>query len=167
MIIVEGFDGSGKTTAALKLSEWMAFKYLHAGSKPDDVTASLDRCHARMGMPVVQDRITHISEAVYGLLTRRENAKLALERLSDLMAAKLLVYCRPSITTILKNVYEHKMKAHDIPEDVDAFKLNAELLIQEYDATIDYARRYVSVVVYDYTKTRIDILRACTRMIHT
>jgi hypothetical protein len=119
-----------------------------------------------MRLSIVQDRVTQISEAVYGMLTRFNNAETARARLSDLSTARLLVYCRPPIGVILANLAEHDLKAHDIPEDVAHFKENARFLIDQYDSIIESARDYVQVTTYDYTLHQSDeLLHFCMRIL--
>lgn len=155
MIIVEGYDGSGKTTAAEKLAERFSLTLFHAGGPPNttlDVMSCMARAQARMAQKVVQDRVTHVSESVYGMLCRPRHCALALSRIPDLRFARVLLYCRPPDEQILENLVDHRMKGHDDPDHVAFVKAKARDLIRVYDTVIEMARQHVCVLVYDYTK---------------
>lgn len=161
MIIVEGYDGSGKTTAAEKLAERFSMTLFHAGGPPNtelDVMSCLARANSRMVRHAVQDRVTHISESVYGMLCRPRHSALALSRISDLRNARVLLYCRPPDGKILDNLIGHKMKSHDEADHVSFVKAKAPQLIQVYDTVIEMARQHICVLVYDYTKVNDDFL---------
>lgn len=155
MIIVEGYDGAGKTTVAEKLSNRFGLMLHHAGGPPetvDDVMSCLARARGRMVRQTVQDRVTHISEGVYGMLCRPRNSALALSRVSDLGLARVLVYCRPSDGVILNNLLTHRLKTHDTQKHGEFVRDKAPELINVYDTVVEMARGHVVVLTYDYTK---------------
>ncbi len=160
MIVVEGFDCSGKSTLVDKLQRWTGFAAKHSGGPPRDLNHTrrcLARCAGRMTQPVIQDRVTHLSEGVYGMMHRPGMAALAISRLEDLRLARLLVYCRPSTATILDRLAHHRLKGDDTPEHVEFVTRHAETLICLYDALIHIAAQHVDVYFYDYEKARCDI----------
>jgi len=65
MIIIEGMDGCGKTTAAKRIAEITGLEYRHMGPPPKD----FDHVNSYVDLigPCVQDRF-HAGEHVYGRL---------------------------------------------------------------------------------------------------
>lgn len=159
MIVVEGYDCTGKSTLVDKIQGWTGFTTTHTGGPPQDLN-HVRRCLARhavlMTQPVVQDRVTHVSEGVYGMLTRPSMAALALSRVSDLRFARLLIYCRPDIRTILDRLVDHRVKAHDTDEHIKYVLASAQAMIAIYDTVIEMARPYVDVIFYDYKRSNTD-----------
>jgi hypothetical protein len=160
MLIVEGYDCTGKSTLVEKVQRWTAFATVHSGGPPRDlnhVRRCLARCASRMTRPCIQDRVTQVSESVYGMLCRPSMAALALSRIGDLRMARLLIYCRPGIETILAKLTVHTAKGeYDTPEHVQHVLSNAQAMIAIYDTVIDLARQHVDVFVYDYERPNID-----------
>lgn len=154
MIVVEGFDGSGKSTLAARIAEHLKWTVLHTGGPTID-TRDVDRCLyrslTRMKGQNVQDRITHISESVYSMLDRPEQAALALGKIHELKDARVVVYCRPPTAFLLKEVMSHKPKEHESWTHVQGLKKNAPALISIYDCVIAIVSRHTRVIRYDRT----------------
>lgn len=165
MIVVEGYDCSGKSTLVGKLDAWTDNFYAikHSGGPPTDlnhVRRCLARCLHRMSYHVIQDRVTQVSESVYGMMARSTMSALALSRIGDLRHARLLIYCRPDRATILEKLSDHKIKPHDSPEQIVYVLRHAEDMISIYDTVIEMARQHVDVFKYDYQNpTHDDQLR--------
>jgi len=160
VIVVEGYDCTGKTTLVEKISTWTGFVVRHSGGPPKDlnhVRRCLARCASRMTGPIIQDRVTQVSEGVYGMLCRPSMSALALSRVSDLRFARLLVYCRPGIETILNRLQTHQLKDHDSVEHAEYVLRKAETMIAIYDTVIEMARPYVDVFVYNYERVNVDM----------
>lgn len=161
MIVVEGYDCSGKSTLVGKLDAWTDNFYAikHSGGPPTDlnhVRRCLARCLHRMSYHVIQDRVTQVSESVYGIIVRPAMSALALSRIGDLRHARLLIYCRPDRATILDTLGRHKAKAHDTPEHIEHVLAHATTMINIYDTIIEMARQHVDVFKYDYQNTTHD-----------
>lgn len=161
MIIVEGYDCSGKSTLVKKLRHTTGFNAPHSGGPPRDLSHArrcLARCAMRMTQQVIQDRVSQVSAAVYQMLTKPDIASLALSRMDDLRLARLLIYCRPATATILARLSDHRPKAeYDTPEHIAYVVSQAETMIRLYDTVIEMARRYVDVFVYDYEDLKDDL----------
>src|SRR5690606_42074312 len=98
MIIVEGFDASGKTTLANEIGRAMGWQVLHTGGPTrdeGDVYACLFRCYQRVRMRCVQDRVTPISESVYSLLHRPAKAAIDIDALKDTRPAMVGGFAGP------------------------------------------------------------------------
>lgn len=145
MIILEGFDNSGKSTLANKLG----LPVKHAGGPPKDfkqLVANLEEQLEHCGKPVILDRVTCISDQVYGNKMFDSHLQAYLRQMLKCKNT-VLVYCRPPIETIL-NFSDHQVKAHDTEEHLEDIKSNAIKYIDRYDqlmSTIDHVK-------FDYTK---------------
>lgn len=145
MIILEGFDNSGKSTLAQKLG----LPVKHAGGPPKDfrqLTTNLEEQLEYCGKPVVLDRVTCISDQVYGNKMFDLHLQAYLKQMLKCKSS-VLVYCRPPIEAIL-NFTDHQVKDHDTAEHLEDIKTNAIRYIDRYDqlmSTIDHIK-------FDYTK---------------
>ena len=77
VVIIEGPDGSGKTTMAKYLEQHHGFRYVHNGPPPENEDPLVYYGHmlyeaSRAGQPIVFDR-AHIGQAVYGPILRDDH----------------------------------------------------------------------------------------------
>ena len=154
MIVVEGFDGSGKSTLALKIGRALTWPIVHTGGPTkdeDDVIRCLMRSRNRMGLHNVQDRITHVSEACYSMLTKPKQAALAVQCLRDFNDRVTVIYCRPPTDFLLEEVTRHVDKEHDPPGHMDVVRSNARQMIAIYDTVMQVVGHRTGLIVYDRT----------------
>lgn len=123
MIIVEGPDGSGKTTLIRQLERDLklpvAKKVVDSNMRPMANLAKWTEDNVDKGFqPVIFDRHRLISEPIYGPATRsRQDLKfLDLGWLGDMMwrfyqAKPLIIYCLPDLETVRVNV--NKPETHN------------------------------------------------------
>lgn len=125
VLILEGPDGSGKTTLAEKLKA-AGWKYVHHGLYPDDSPEKLFRRYAsciiaasRSKVPVVVDRC-HWSEYAYGTVMRNGSRLTPMHlRLLHRLCRGLgviQVVCLPGRKTVEQN---WRMKKNDYTSDVE------------------------------------------------
>lgn len=148
MIIVEGFDCSGKSTLAAKLGETLGWPVLHPGgptSSAEEVINCLIRSLNRMKQRCVQDRVTHISEAVYSMLTNPRKSALAINSVREVACAELIIYCRPATEIILEKLRDHRLKEHDDILKLDRVLEDAPTLIRLYDTVMHLVGAYAGV----------------------
>jgi adenylate kinase family enzyme len=159
VIIVEGFDCSGKSTLALKIALALKIPVLHPGGPTrdeSDVVACLLRSLSRMKQRCVQDRVTHISESVYSMLPRPKHAVLALNSIREVAHAELIIYCRPPTEFLLQAlVGNHKVKEHDDIEKLGMAMQEAPTLIRLYDTVMHLVAMYAGCRVITYDRAKI------------
>jgi hypothetical protein len=152
MIIVEGFDNSGKTTLIRSLSEKMQLPIqLSTGPITDEgLRDYLDR-FIRDDEVKLYDRTPLISEAIYRPI-RRPGTFVADQAwlLAMLMRmTPVIVYCRPPNEKIF-NFGEREQMAGVID--------NAKRILASYDLVMSALLKvfHWPVIYYDYTKTPTD-----------
>lgn len=153
MIIVEGFDMSGKTTLAGKISERLGWPVLHTGGPTRDeadVVACLVRSRQRMQRKCVQDRVTHVSESVYSMTEFPRKAALALDAIREIPPSVMFIYCKPPPPFLLRAMKdEHVAKAHDTNDLLDRIEREAAEMIAFYDTVVAMVARRVDVIYYN------------------
>lgn len=151
LVIVEGFDNTGKTSLIQGLSEDLKLLVMNNRRKPPS-EAYMEQylrtvCSLGQDYPVILDRLCTISEPVYGVLRGRgpvitseqEARHLHILRASD----PLIIYCRPPTGVVLN--------FGDRPQ-MDGVISNARSLLSAYDSRADsMARDGFRVVHWDFT----------------
>lgn len=150
MIILEGPDGTGKTTLANALAKKLNGMVIHAGF---DRRWDIRQFHSAVitsayfienaGCPVILDRWA-VSEAVYGRVFRGGEAydTAALMRDACLSYNPTLVYCRNdnAVENHLKNKAEREEMYDDMTE-----------VVKTYDELLK-SGKYGRWMVYDFSK---------------
>jgi len=161
MIIVEGPDGSGKSTLVDRLAQTLrlpvASKVVGADTQPLLNIRQWTESNVEKGFqPVIFDRHRLISEPIYGpAMRKRQDAEFYdLGWLSDMMwrfyqANPVIIYCLPDILTVRENV---------LREDTDnaAVKEHIVAIYAGYvaRASMDFTRGVGRL--YNYKTTRFD-----------
>jgi hypothetical protein len=155
IIILEGPDGSGKTTLAERLRGTHGYEIIHFSppTKGEDLRKTyLDALQTAKenGVKTVFDRL-HLSEPIYGPIMRREkepglkqNAKI-IERHSEAMDAQV-VLCLPPWRFVLRNWLANREN-----EYVDAV-WKMEKIWKGYLKLLRSDRPYIW---FDYTRHRV------------
>lgn len=150
MIILEGFDNSGKSTLAKRFG----LEVIHPGPAPKTKSEELGCLmsqHSYSSKPIVHDRVTCISSQVY-------QGKVGDVRYMAWLKAMLstphclLIYCRPPMETII-DMRQHEAKKYDTPEHLDKIARGASHFVEQYDALMSLVPHYR----YDWTRTQINI----------
>lgn len=162
MIILEGPDGSGKSTTAKRLYEILLRQWpLHnIGPSPKtirDVRLSSARCVLRAGQHCIQDRCTPISDWVYSRVFMRDYSpdegeqRLWLDSL--IKRQPLIILCRPDIYSPI-----HDPQQGDTPEYSEKVTANMEALIDQYDQLFFSSplSEYPRTLVYNYLKNDLE-----------
>lgn len=155
MIIVEGFDASGKSTLATEIGKAKKWPVVHTGGPTrdaQDVICCLHRSRMRMTQLCVQDRITHISEAAYSALRFPKKAAWAFAALPEIGPPVCVVYCRPPTKTMIDALVSgHTIKEYDTDEHITHVIKHAEQIIMLYDTIMEIVAQRNRVVVHDRT----------------
>lgn len=122
-IIVEGMDGSGKSTFIEKVIARTSLQAYHAGGPPKTRDEALERIRETMFIAqeadTIFDRHVTISEQVYGYILR-DNSFLtfdySLRTLGDMEA--LILYCRPPNHILTNQKWNLIEKDHDTKNHV-------------------------------------------------
>jgi tRNA uridine 5-carbamoylmethylation protein Kti12 len=155
LVVVEGCDGSGKTTLIDELRR-RAVKYsvvLRASFPRSAVQISsfIDLVkYAKAEIPlVICDRFHPISEQVYGPVIRRQ---VVAYHPDEIRPVDLIVHCRPPLGVIQKAVH-HNPQMAGVLDQVPA-------LVERYDELMALLNWAVPVLTYDYTEQPVDLVIA-------
>lgn len=155
MIIVEGFDGSGKTTLADKIGALLKWPVLYTGGPTKDeadVLSCLLRSRQRMTKRCVQDRITHVSEAAYSIHSHPNKAARAIDNLRDIGPNVMFVYCRPPVDFLMQELSGHTRKEWDTDEHMAKVVANARQIVSVYDTLVATVALRSNIVHFDRTE---------------
>lgn len=165
MIIVEGPDNSGKTTLIDKLSkEFSLLKLVPYKKGPpknaeDIFMNSWCIINGALGFHskrVISDRISLISEDIYGPICRKNNlwdGEYFPRKQKLLNSLKTIdpffIYCRPPDSVVL-NFDTHEEKSYDTQEHIKRISESKALILNAYD---NYFYRWYNYNFfrYDYT----------------
>lgn len=146
MIILEGPDGSGKTTLGRRLSELHGIPLIKR-DKQDAYLWCMSElsCWSLSGLRIY-DRFALVSEYIYGPLRRGEKAvefelgyRPTAEMMERFVRDALIIYCRPPANVIIQNVMETSQ-----PTDILSITRSA---IAAYDEWFTHMNH----VLFDYT----------------
>lgn len=151
MILLEGFDCSGKTTLGRAIQDRTGYPLYMIGPSPKsttDLVHSLRRCEDRFNEQCIQDRCTQVSESVYSMLRTPDRAAMAMRYLHQIQQARVIVYCRPPKMVMIDSL-SSQMKDYDTASFQEFLVANADHLITIYDAIMQVATD--RFFVYDRT----------------
>jgi hypothetical protein len=150
IIVVEGTDGSGKSTLIERARENQSSRYFikcqASRYQPDLKTAFqyLNWLKRAPEIDLILDRFHFISDRVYGPVLRNEDVFQNLPLNFGLQGVGAIVYCRPSTDRIVENVNK------DI--HLKGVREHIETLIQRYDTLMARLHNEFSfrIFTYDY-----------------
>lgn len=152
-IILEGPDGSGKTTLARSL-EALGYDYQHQGPPPSGTEAFVHytKLLCSASKPTVFDRF-HLGELVYGPLLRGKSGLHPSDvlRITSLIQEMqvAIVFCYPPWAVCLENTRRKEELIKDNMVMNMAYKLWGEI-IKHYPTNVQH---------YDYTQDRFHLAR--------
>ena len=150
MLVIEGVDGSGKTTLARRLASDLNLIYINSRIKPksfQDLDKIVYNCVGlSLSLPTIFDRWSPISEAVYGKVLRQANWHMPEEFIQlyqfTAKANPMVIYCKPP----LKVITDWK------EEQMDGVKENVKALYKAYDKEMKRVGEFLTVCEYDFKK---------------
>lgn len=153
-IIIEGPDGSGKSTLGRKLGELLGYPLTHTGGPPP-TKEDLERKLRMVEGGGLFDRTPHISESVYSRIANGRATFLPLDVMLDRLvdAKPILIYARrkgeegETLTRMERVTKDYTPKGHK--ETVEDRYLE---ICNLYDRIINGLRDRISVIDYDYTR---------------
>lgn len=163
IIILEGPDGSGKTTLAHVLMEH-GYKYIHNGPPSEKNLAALYigqiAAAYASGKPTVFDRL-HLGERVYGPIMREKSLldiddEKAIERLTEAIDIQI-VLCLPPWRVVLENWIQNSKN-----EYVDTM----QALKKIYDAYVELWYSGRPYVTFDYTRHTVNSFARALMELH-
>ena len=147
IIILEGFDESGKSTLANKLAGRLGFKVVHPGPKPIDINDAKQMAACQFGLMtfahhvnLILDRVTCISSHCYMMNTTNEfkSAQVAINVLESQGHIKV-IRCIAYPTTL-------KQTENDTSDSLEHADRNRQKIIQNYQDLL----KNIGHCVYDY-----------------
>jgi len=149
MVILEGCDGSGKTTLANQIAKHYDTKPIHFGGPADE--KELKERLKSMKYGRLYDRCPVISEIVYGG-TIRKSPKFSLEDLNEFLKRNqpLIIYCNPGLGTLLTNL--HEGRPEEDPKHISKVNENIFKLCQAYE----YLMIQLPVIKWDFRNHSTD-----------
>jgi adenylate kinase family enzyme len=146
VIILEGPDGSGKTTLGRRLSQIHGFPLVKREKQDAYLWVISELSSWSLSGLKIYDRFALVSEYIYGPL-RRDGVQPEFdlkfppteEMMERFLQDALIIYCRPSVDTIIRNVKETTQ-----PKDIEGITMGA---ITAYDEWFSHAPHYL----FDYT----------------
>lgn len=158
LVIIEGTDGSGKTTLIenLRNSTKRYFAIIRASTYPPDgrgrpYMKAANEFHNLYPGDVILDRYHAISENIYGPLLRGTIPQTIETIMFDLLEVDLIVYCRPPAHIIRKTVLQNTQMEGVIEK--------TNTLIERYDDFMDKLRvKGKNVLHYDWTDQPLSVV---------
>ena len=151
IIVVEGPDGSGKTTLIDKARGNQKDRYFivcrASRYQPtiQDAFQYLAWIRYQKTIDVILDRFHFISDRVYGPILRNEDVFKALPLDFGLQQVSTVIYARPPLDTILANVTNGSNQLEGVSE-------KTARIVQEYDLIMAKLKgKGVNIHRYDYT----------------
>ena len=144
-LIIEGFDGCGKSTLAQKFG----LEVKHPGPRPKtwgDEQRCLEAQLRDARLPIVMDRITCISSQVYKGLLFDKKYMSYLDRMVYTTNC-VIIHCRPP-TDVVLDMLNHEAKSYDTKAHIDDITKNAKTYLQAYDNLL----KSTPHLLYNYTK---------------
>lgn len=155
MIVIEGMDGSGKTTLAKQLAKELGVQYFHHGEPPKDFADFRRKCVRSAILfqrPIIQDRSPFISESIYGMFRNREpyiTVEKSQEQLKSALGV-IIIYCRPER-------HIHQPKNYDSADYLNWLKINWKRIQSYYDSYMaqmhalryDWTREVLQPIVFE------------------
>jgi hypothetical protein len=141
MIILEGFDGAGKSTLAKAIQKRFNLPIYHAGGKPISPLNEKYCLHVQQALtmlPIIHDRVTSISTFCYEMRRDTVQGVICLHSAMELLRVNpfsKLVYCPLPETNV-----SHDVKEYDTPEHLSYIESNKAAILEHYDFIFNFLK---------------------------
>jgi len=132
-IVLEGFDGAGKSTLAKSLSDWLDRPVHTIGGPPANNFMAEVNCFQqwmKLNRSIIMDRCTPISRLCYEDHLPNWHVRSLHRWLNSFKSKALVIYCRP-------REFMHEPSLHDTPEHLERIHRDGRHIIRKYDALMD------------------------------
>lgn len=158
IIVLEGPDGTGKTTLGYQLAKDLNAQYYHSGGPKTpkeledkmnelEIMAESSRCY-------IVDRVPYISEMVYGYALRGSSLITVLQHQKYKSLARLYIFCKPSAKHNVQMSLD--FKAHKPKEHTDAVIKNKDKIKDLYDGIF----KKIPHIIYNMDNYK-EVLQKC------
>jgi hypothetical protein len=151
-IIVEGPDGSGKSTLVAKLSRDLNLPIHHPGGPPINKDEFMGRLnfYSHNKDKFIFDRAPHISELIYPKAMGRLGV-VGASTLHQLLGTlkPVIIYCRRKSMRDMWESIDHSKKAHKSPQHMAEVLAQFKNIVDGYDGLMPT----LGCLVYDWAET--------------
>jgi len=179
LVIFEGCDNSGKTTAAKAVAEHLGYKYQHGGAAVAHTRDVYADQLGMLGQAVVLDRTRLISHPIYECVLNGLD-ETELHRSAVLVESLLvtnnivLVMCMPPKSLVL-DMSTHIVKAHDTEAHVQQVQRHKAALYEAYKDLNLHLQAIENPIMgsqpafltFDYTRASLDSLKEAVELMVT
>ncbi len=153
MIVVEGPDGSGKSTLVAALENKFGIVSKHFGGPPADMQEIQERVMSSLNEPLL-DRWSPISEQVYAPIRGQHRSMDILDTFVN-KYRPFVIYCRPPKIDLMRNKERclEVSKEHKSARHCEMVSTNFRKVVDLYDQVMKkLVREKVDVFAFDYTE---------------
>ena len=157
-IVLEGFDGAGKSTLAKFLANAFGLPIVSAGPPAKNDAHAIDCCYDQLCAAetgAILDRITPISRICYQQDVSFEHQSVLHKFLTEIYGLSVIIWCRPSVYTHERSEYDTDEHILDIENRESHIKANY-IKIMKSIPHIEYDWRYDNrILLMDEIKRRM------------
>lgn len=150
LVIIEGADGSGKTTLANRIRGQLGqYAMFLRTSGPPSIVEIANVCHwvdsHPHTLPLIMDRYPLLSEYVYGPILRGKcKHAMTIEMMARALRNAMVIHCRPNYSALAANVQKEVQ--------LEGVLVNHRHIVKKYDELMgNLEKGGVHVKRYDYT----------------
>lgn len=156
-IILEGYDGAGKSSLAKYLSDCFNMPIETAGPPARDDKHAMDCCHKQMVAArhgYILDRVTPISRLCYQEGLTFTHITEMSRYMTEMIGVAVIVWCKPK-------EYKHERSSHDTDEHLADIESRQTYILDNYEAMM----KTIPHITYDWaTDNRVKLMDEIRRL---